>query len=357
MVPAPDTGPPPDDGPSTAVDGSSGDSGPFAHHVSRIIDRFDDLWPFAVVPLIVSLLEFEKVRRALGPAGSGFSINLELLLPSPLVTLWRFAKPPDPPRVTTRSPRDEPFGSPSFGESTPSGGATTPTGSAGSGGTDLMIETPVETVGGPLEAIGTQTMVWIGLTLAAYAVLSGILMAAYVGGIDRRLRSEPIALGSCVVTYAPRFVLYNLVVFGAVLLLLAPLVLVPPPLLIVLAFPAVVILGYVFYPVPFLFVVDDTPFLEAFRRSVGLTTAGGPVLSFAFWHVVVGVVSSFFISLFVSVGGAGFLLALLGSAPLALVLTAATVSFFQTRLDGDGPDAGEDGHRTAGTDEYGWAVD
>ncbi|MDF9748320.1 hypothetical protein [Natrinema salsiterrestre] len=360
MVPAPDTGPPPDDDPSTAATGSSGGrSNPFARHVSRIVDRFGDLGGFVAVPLLLALVEVEKVRRAIGPVGRGFSINLELLLPSPLVTLWRFAEPPEPSEPFAGSPRDESFGSPSFGESAPGSGSTTPTRSTGAGGTDVTIETPVETVEVPLEAIGTETMVWLGLALVAYGVISAILMAAYVGGIDRRLRDEPVAIGSCVVTYAPRFVLYNLVVFGAFLLVVPVFVLVPP--LVVLAIPAIIVLGYLFYPVPFLFVVGETPFLEAFRRSVRLTTAGGPVLSFALWHVVVGAVSSLVLSLLVSAGGAGSLLALLGSAPLALVLTAATVSFFQEFLESDGLETTDgsrsDGRGTDETDEYGFVVD
>ncbi|SEQ85903.1 hypothetical protein [Natrinema salaciae] len=359
MVSAPTAGPPPgDDSPETG-DGSN----PFTRHVSRVIDRFGDLGGFAVVPLLLTMLEFEKVRRASDPAGRGFSITLELLFPSPLVTLWRFANPPDPPAATTHPPRDESYGSPSFGgapgEPGPSGGPTTPAGPTGSGGTDVTIETPVETVAVPLEALGTEAMVWIGLALVAYGVISAILMAAYVGGIDRRLRHEPIAIGSCVVTYAPRFVLYNLVVFGAFLLVVPVFVLAPP--LVLLAIPAIVVVGYVFYPVPFLFVVDDTPFREAFRRSVRLTTAGGPVLGFAFWHLVAGAVSSLVLSLLVSAGGAGFLLALLGSAPLALVLTAATVSFFQEFLESDDLEttnrSRNDGHGTDGTDEYGFGTD
>ncbi|WP_226004995.1 hypothetical protein [Natrinema salinisoli] len=357
MVPAPNTGPPTDDGPSTTAGGSSGGrSNSFARHVSRVIDRFGDLGGFAAVPLLLALVEFEKVRRAIDPVGRGFSISLELLLPSPLVTLWRFAEPPEP---FTGSPRDESFGSPSFGESAPGSGSTTPTRSTGSSSVDVTIETPVETVDIPLEAVDAETMVWLGLALVAYGVISAILMAAYVGGIDRRLRREPIAIGSCLVTYAPRFVLYNLVVFGAFLLVVPVFVLVPP--LAVLAIPAIIVLGYVFYPVPFLFVVDDTAFLEAFRRSVRLTTAGGPVLSFAFWHVVVGAVSSLVLSLLVSAGSAGFLLALLGSAPLALVLTAATVSFFQEHLESDGlettDDSRNDGRGTEETDEYEFVVD
>ncbi len=133
-------------------------------------------------------------------------------------------------------------------------------------------------------------------------------------------------------------------------------------------FPVIIVVGYVFYPVPFLFVVDDAPFREAFRRSVRLTTAGGPVLSFAFWHAVAGAVVSAVLSVLVSSGGGGFLLALLVSAPVGVLLTAATVSFFQTHLEGTEPGAtggssgdtsgrGETNEYEYETDEYGFATD
>lgn len=359
MVPAPGTGSA-DDDPAATTDGSGdGRPRPFQRHTARVIDRFGDLWAFALVPLFVPLLEFEKVQRALDSPSRGFAINFEFLVPTPLVTLWRVADPPAPPAASTQTPREEPYGSPAFGdapgEPSPTDGPTAPAESAGSSGTDVTVETPVETVEVPLEAIGLETMAWIGLALAAYAVISGLLMAGYVGGIDRRLRGEPIAITSCVVTYAPRFVLYNLVALGAFLLVVPVFALVPG--LFLLAIPVIVILGYVFYPVPFLFVVDDAPFLEAFRQAVRLTTAGGPVLSFAFWHIAAGVVASVALSILVSTGGAGFLLALLVSAPFGLLLTAATVSFFRAHLEGDGletaggPSSGDT--ETPVADEYG----
>lgn len=340
MAPASDPERPPHDDPSTTTDGGDGvnneRSRPFQRHVARVIDRFGDLQLFGVVPLIAALLEFEKVRRALESTGRGFSLNLEFAFPSPLVTLWQLVDPPDPATATTRSRYGEPSGAPAFGdapgETTPAGGSTTPVGTTGSGGTDVTIETPVEAVDVPLEALTAEMMGWIALTLAAYAVLSGIVMAAYVGGLDRRLRGEPTAVGSCIATYAPRFVLYNLVLFGAFLLAFPVFALAPA--LLVLAIPVIVALSYVFYPVPFLFVAADAPFLEAFHRSLGLTMAGGAVLSFGLWHLGAAAVASLVLSLLVSSGGAAVLLALLASAPLSLVLTAATMSFFREDVVG-----------------------
>ncbi|WP_229504735.1 hypothetical protein [Natrinema versiforme] len=62
MVPDPGFGSPPSDDPPPTASGS-GDEGssPFTRHASRVLDRFDDLWPFASVPLFAALLEFEKV--------------------------------------------------------------------------------------------------------------------------------------------------------------------------------------------------------------------------------------------------------------------------------------------------------
>ncbi|WP_254522015.1 hypothetical protein [Natrinema caseinilyticum] len=365
MARSPQTGPNPDDGRPPIADGAGNNgSSPFVRHVSRVVDRFEDLAAFALVPLFAALLDVEKVRRALAPAGRGFSINFEFAFPSPLVTLWRLASPPDPPAPAPRTPREEAFGTPSVGDGSPgalpTGDSTIPE-RTDTGGTDVTIETPVETIDVPLEAIGVEMLGLIGLALVAYAVLLGILMAGYVGGIDRRLRNEPIAVGSCLVTYAPRFVLYNLVGFGAFLLVLPAFVLAPP--LVLLAIPVIVVLSYVFYPVPFLFVVDDAPFVEAFRRSARLTTAAGPVFRFGVGHLVAALVASVVLSLVMSAGGPGFLLALLLSSPLSLVLTAASVSFFQETVGGQGPNppgrpsSSSRETETDATDEYGWATD
>ncbi|ELY65221.1 hypothetical protein [Natrinema versiforme] len=358
MVPDPGFGSPPDDDPPPAADGAGAErSNPFARHVSRVVDRFDDLWPFASVPLFTALLEFEKVRRALGPTGRGFSINLEFAFPTPLVTLWQLADPPEPPAVPSRSAYGEPFGG-APGEPEPTGGSPGSVGSTGAVDTDVTIETAVGSVDLPLGALSLEMVGWIGLAVLVYVTLSGILLAAYVGGIDRRLRGEPIAVGACIVTYGPRYILYNLVVAGAFVLVFPLFVLVPP--LILLAIPVIVALSYVFYPVPFLFVAADASLLEAFRRSLELTTAGGQVLSFGLWHLLAAVVASLVLSLLVSGGGAGFLLALCVSAPLGLVLTAATVSFFREDV------AGEEAASTGGfssddsgsePDDYGWADD
>lgn len=331
MVPAPDSDPdpepgrdatPPDRGPDAdaVTDGSGERSSPtFSRHVSRVTDRFDDVLPFALVPFALAVIEFGSVRRALDPSARGLSINVEFALPTPLLHLWSFVDPPEPSGPTDLGPgAGPPIGDPS--------------GTTASSGVDVTIETPFETVALPLDAIGTAASGWIGAVVLAYAVLAAVVAAGYLGGIDRRLRREPASIAACVVAYAPRLFAYYLVVFGA-FLALVPFVAVAPPLL-VLAFPAVIVLGYLFYAAPFLIVVDDAGLVEAFRRSYGFAVGGGPYFGFALGHVLVAAGASVVLSIAVSVGPVGFVVALLAATPLGLVLTAATVSLVQELADG-----------------------
>ncbi|MFC4541034.1 hypothetical protein ACFO5R_03710 [Halosolutus amylolyticus] len=322
-----DSPPPGDPGGAPTAAGNPDDSSPhsFPWHVSRVTDRIDAILPLALVPLLTSLLQVGNVQRALDP-GSGVSINVEFAFPSPLLDLWTFADPP-PPSVSRRRPTvgDSPPGSDPFADPTGSTGAT------GTGGTGVPIETPLDGVGIPLESVGAAAGAWILLAILAYVAIASVLAAVYVGGLDRRLRRDPAAIVACASEYAPRFVLYNLVAIGAILLLV-PFALVSPAL-IILALPAVVVVGYLFYAVPFLFVVADAPFVEAFRLSYGFAVGERAYLAFGLWHVGVAVVSSIVLSLLVSAGPGGFLLALALAVPLSLVLTAATVSFLRDLVD------------------------
>lgn len=282
----------------------------FSRHVSRVTDRFDDLLPFALVPLALSLLEVESVAWALDP-GRDVSINIEFAFPSPLLDLWSFVDPPE----------------------------TTGAGGIGPGsGTDVTIEFPFETVGLPAEVVTGGTLGLIAIVFLVYAVLGAIVTAGYLGGIDRRLRGEPAAIPQCITRYAPRFLLYYVVLFGA-FLALVPLVFAAPALLLI-AIPAVFVLGYLFYAAPFLFVVADVGVFEGFRRSYGYALEGGAYFWFCLWHAVLVVAAvSLVMSLFVTTAGAvGFLIALAVTVPLSLMLSAATVSLCQEldRLDGRG---------------------
>lgn len=289
---------------------------PFTTHVSRVLSRFDELLPFALVPLVLTLLESENAGQTVDARGSTVSVNLELSFPAVLIDLWSFVDPPESP-----SPEPAP------GSATAPGPASPESGSSGAGGTDFTFETPTENITLPLEsALDTGFLVGVGLLLILYAALSSVIAAGYLGGIDRRLRGEPVAIRACLLEYTPRFFAYHLLVFGAFLALVPVVITAPATLLLV--FPLIIVLGYLFYAAPFLFVVDDAGFLEAFRRSYGYAVDFGPYVSFAFAYVVVAAVASVVLSLVVSVGGiVALTVALALATPLSLVLTAATVSF------------------------------
>lgn len=321
---ASNSGPGPGTGPSsTGLPGTPRDERPhsFPWHVSRVLNRFGEILPFALVPLMTSLLPLGHVVRAL-EGGRGTSINLEFALPTPLLDLWTFADPPEPAHTT------EPLDSAAGLES-----GLEPRGSAGPTDSqfDLTVDTPLETVAVPLEGGGLETMGWLALVLVAYAAVGAVISAVYVGGLDRRLRGEPAALLTCATAYGPRFFVYTLLVYAAVAALV-PVALLSPAV-ILLAFPAALALGYLFYAAPFLFVVADAGVLEALERSYRFAVGERAYLSFGLWHVFVAVVGSLVLSILVSGGGAGLLLALVAAVPLALVLTAATVSFVRELVE------------------------
>ncbi|AEH35992.1 hypothetical protein [Halopiger xanaduensis] len=322
MVPDPDSpsdhaaGPPSRDRSSDA----------FSRHVSRVTDRFDELLPYAVVPLVLSLLEVGKIERVLDPHRTSFSVQFSL--PSPLLELWSLVDPPDPASTGSSTTTGWDTGAP-FEDT----GGAAPVGGPTATGPEITIETPVESIVLPVDAVGSVQLAWLGILLLAYGVIAAAVAAGYLGGIDRRLRGEPAVLLACVVDYAPRLFAYYLVVFAAFLALL-PIALIAPPLLL-LGVPLVLVLGYCFYAAPFLLVVADAGVLEAFRRSYGFATAGGAYFWFALGHVLVTAIVSIVLSVLLNGGIVGFVIALLVASPVGLVLTAATVSLCQELVDGD----------------------
>ncbi len=313
------------------VDSADGPNS-FGWHVSRVTDRFSDLLVFALIPLLTTLLDTQNVRRALNRNPGDFSLTFEFALPSPLLDLWSFADPPEPadPQI--------PEGGHGASTIEPSGGTSGgdpligPSGRTTSSGADLTVENHLEVITAPLEALGLTLVPMLILGVLAYAASFAVIKAVYVGGIDRRLenrRSQPI---ECIRRYSPRLFAYTLVVLGATLLLIP--VLLVAPLLFLLALPAAFVLGYLFYAVPFLFVVDDAGFFEAFERSLEYALGNGAYFWFAVKHVVIAVGASVALSVTVSTGGpTGFLFALALATPLALVLTATTTSFLRELVE------------------------
>ena len=291
---------------------------PFWRHVSRTIDRFDDLLAFLVVPLFTSLLQFGNVERLLASGRREFSIDVSLEFPSPVLDLWSFVDPPEPSAPGTGSTSD-----------------------------GVTLELPVGPGEIALADAGTGLLVAIAPLLVAYVLVAAVVSAVYVGGIDRRLRGEPAAPLECVTRYAGRFLGYFVVLFAAavafVLVVVAMSASAPSATigLVVFAIPAFLVLAYLFYAVPFLFVVADASLLESFGRSYRLAIGAGPYFTFALWHLGVTLLVSPLLSILVSPGGpVALLLGLAVAAPLSLALTAATTSFLRELV--------EDGQRDGG---------
>ncbi|EMA40861.1 hypothetical protein C446_06780 [Halobiforma nitratireducens JCM 10879] len=291
--------------------------------------RFGDLLSFLAVPLFATLLEIDAVRRAVAGTGRGFSIEFKFQFPSPLLDLWSFTDPPEPAT-----------GPPSPGLDGDGGGigdspGSPPAGSAsGPGGDTVTVDLPYRAESIPLEAIGPDLLGWLLALLVGYTVFYSVVYAIYLGGMDRRLRNEPVAVADCVRSYTGRFLVYFAVVFGV--FLLAVPILIAQPMLVLLALPVALVAMYLFYGVPFLFVTADASVRQAFRRSYRLGVAGGAYLRFGLWHFATVLLVSPVISVAVTGGGAaGFLLGSVVALPLSLVLTATTVSFFDELVDRD----------------------
>ncbi|WP_255193577.1 hypothetical protein [Natronobeatus ordinarius] len=304
---------------------------PFWRHVSRAVGRFDELLAFLAIPLLTSLMQFGNVERLLASGNREFSINLGAEFPSPVLDLWSFVDPPGSSssgdsvgELPGTSPASDPAGTPG-------------TGSASDG---VTLELPVGPGEVALADVGFGLLAVLVPLLVAYAVVAAVVYAVYVGGIDRRLRGEPAAPLECVTRYAGRFLGYFAVLFAAaiafVLVVVTMLASAPGATigLIVFAIPAFLVLAYLFYAVPFLFVVADASLLESFGRSYRLAIDAGPYLTFALWHLGVTLVVSPLLSILVSPGGpVALLLGLAVTAPLSLVLTAATTSFLRELVE------------------------
>jgi hypothetical protein len=187
-----------------------------------------DVAVLAVLPFVVALLRWNDLVRLGTDTSRVFSISFPL--PHSFVTFWSFVQPP-----------------------TDAGGGIDPT-------------TLPAVVG---VAFGAAFL----LSLAAYVVVTGLLLAGYLGSIDQSIRTGRFDFVANVRRYARSMVAYEalmLVVLGAIVLL--PL-LTTAPFLFPVAFVGVYVVGYLTYLVPYLVVASEDDLLEAIRHSAGLTTS------------------------------------------------------------------------------------
>jgi len=238
----------------------------------------------AAIPLVLPLLNTDALRAVL--AYDGVHIGFRFGIPSSVLTVWTFVKPP-------------------------SQGVT--------------IEPGVPVDGGLL----------VFATIPVIVVVRAAFAAGYFGSIGTLVTTDRYDFWENVrALFAPFLVLTALPV-----LVTLPLALVgaASPALLLLAFPVFLLLAYLFYATPYLVVLRGTGLLDAARASYELATDGGAYLSyFLGFGLFVLVVSPIASAIVVNVPGLGLLFGLVAGAVLGLAGNVATMRFV-AEIDPIGP--------------------
>jgi hypothetical protein len=245
-----------------------------------------ELWQFALVPLLLAALNGTKIGNLLR-SDHDFHAGISFGVPLPVTDTWAF------------------------------------------------VSTP--TTGGGVEFSGPASLLGVGV-FAFGLVLQGLLLAGYLGGLNRGLRGEQPQFGAMVGRYWQRFL-------GFAVLLLA--LFLPPVLftlasrsigaLVVLWLVAFFVLGYLLYAAPYLIVLHDTGLGEALSWSVSLAMDGGAYFRYALGYALVVLAISVPATLVVAnVPLLGILIGIVGLAPVGLVFDTATLVFVADLTDAEG---------------------
>lgn len=240
---------------------------------ARAVEHAGRVWPLAAVPLVATLLDWGRLLTLLENTDRVFSVSFGI--PRAVSTLWSFVN-------------------------------AQPTGV--SGGPPTLAALPLFVAG-----------------LALSAVVSGVLAAGYLGSIDAAIDGR-WDFFAAVRAYARPLVGYSLLeaVVGIVLVLAG---LVATPLLVVVGL-ALLVLGYLFFATPYLVVVADLALVPALGRAFALATGDARVPAFFVGYVLVSALLSVPVSwMAFNAPPIGVGIAVLASAPLALVLNVATLLF------------------------------
>lgn len=258
--------------------------------LSRSVEHATRVWPLAVIPLVATLLDVGRLRSLLQPA-----------TPAP--------QPGDTTRVVISEP-DRLF-SVTFGVPRPV--------------STLWSFVNAQPNGVSTGAAGFDSVAVFVAALLVTSVVSGLLAAGYLGSIDAALDGR-FDFVAAVQAYGRPLVGFSLLEAAVGLLLFAAGIVAFP--LVVLAGIAVFGLAYLFFATPYLVVVADLGLVPALGRAFELATTEGRVLAFFLGYVVVSAVLSVPISaLAFAAEPAGLALAVLLSAPVALLLNVATLLF------------------------------
>jgi hypothetical protein len=245
---------------------------------SRTVDHAGRVWPLAVVPLVVTLLDWARLQTLLANTDRVFSVTFGV--PRPVSSLW------------------------SFVNAQPEGFST----------------------GAP----GVDSVAVFVVALLASAVVSGVLAAGYLSSMNAALDGRFDFLAA-VRQYARPLVGYALLEAGVGLALVAAGIGATPLFLLVGV--ALFVLAYLFFTTPYLVVVEDRGLAPALRHAFELATNDGRVLAFFLGYVVVSAILSVPISwIAFNTPPLGVAVAVLVSAPLALLLNVATLLFVRDRV-------------------------
>ena len=185
-----------------------------------------DVAVLAVLPFVVALLRWNDLVRLGTDTSRVFSVSFPM--PHSFITIWSFVHAP----------------------------------AEAGGGIDSATLPAVVGV-----AFGAAFL----LSLAAYVVLTGLLLAGYLGSIDQSIRTGRFDFVANVRRYGRSLVAYEaliLIVLGAIVLVLTT-----AAFLIPVALVGIYVVGYLTYLAPYLVVAGEDDLLEAIRHSAGLTTS------------------------------------------------------------------------------------
>lgn len=259
----------------------------------KFTTRLTDGWERALqhlllagVPILFALFNTNKLLAILRFEGG--HIGFRLGLPVSVITIWEFVSVP-------------------------------------TSGVNVNTGLPVESL--PVAVV----------TVPVLLLIQAVLTAGYFGSIRNILYGEPYAFAS----NCRRYFIPFLIITSVPTLLLLPLAagVVGTSVLsggfggtslviLLIGVVGFVILGYLFYPVPYLIVLQQTGVVAAARRSYTLATQSGPYFAYTagFGLFVLGV-SPFATVLVVNIPVIGLLIGIIGGGILGLTANIMTMRF------------------------------
>lgn len=240
----------------------------FVEYLSDGFDRLGTLLPLAVIPFLATFLYLDNIRKAMGTPGTHLGVTFHF--PTALPTFWTFVSLPN---------------------------ATT--------------------------GIHVSPTVYFA---PIYVVAESVLTAGFLGSIREAVETERYDFAGNVRTYVRPLLGYTILVWTVLFAAFSVGVMASP--LIIIALLALLVLGFAFYGVPFLIVVDDCSLGEAFRESYELAVGNSNYAAFGVGYLVFVSLASIVGTVFINLGIPGIVLGAVCFAPVALALTVATVEFF-----------------------------